>query len=65
MSTVKLAFPNADGHQLSGYLQLPVDRDPRHFALLAHCFSCTKNSRALREIARALNMAGFGCFAST
>ncbi len=60
MPSIKISFPNADGHQLSGYLQLPVDQDPRHFALLAHCFSCTKNSRALREIARALNMEGFG-----
>ena len=60
MPSIKINFPNAEGHQLSGYLQLPADRDPRHFALLAHCFSCTKNSRALREIARALNLAGFG-----
>ena len=60
MPTVKIAFPNAAGHQLAGYVQLPADRDPRHFALLAHCFSCTKNARALREIARALNQEGFG-----
>ena len=58
--TVKIAFPAAEGHTLRGYLQLPADRRPSHFALLAHCFSCTKNSRALREIARALNLAGFG-----
>ena len=60
MPTLKINFPNADGHALAGYVQLPVDRDPEHFALLAHCFSCTKNTRALREIARALNQEGFG-----
>ena len=58
--TLKIAFPNADGHRLTGYVQLPADRHPQHFALLAHCFSCTKNAGALREIARALNLAGFG-----
>ena len=60
MPTLKITFPNTHGHQLSGYVQLPADRDPAHFALLAHCFSCTKNTRALREIARALNQQGFG-----
>ena len=58
--TIKLSFPNEEGHDLVGYLQLPVDRHPRHFALLSHCFSCTKNARALRSIGRALNLAGFG-----
>ena len=60
MPTLKITFPNTHGHRLSGYVQLPADRDPEHFALLAHCFSCTKNTRALREIARALNQEGFG-----
>ncbi len=58
--TVKISFPNNTGHELFGYVQLPADRHPSHFALLAHCFSCTKNAGALREIARALNMAGYG-----
>ena len=57
---LKIAFPAAAGHQLRGYLQLPADRHPRRYALLAHCFACTKNLRALREIARALNLRGYG-----
>ena len=58
--TAKVRFPAAEGHELVGYLQLPANRHPTHFALLAHCFSCTKNARALRHIARALNQEGFG-----
>lgn len=59
-STKKVRFKSANGHELVGYVQVPVDQHPAHFAILAHCFSCTKNLGALREIGRALTMSGFG-----
>jgi putative redox protein len=59
-STEKVRFKSANGHELVGYLQVPTDQRPQHYALLAHCFSCTKNIGALREIGRALTLEGFG-----
>lgn len=52
-------FTGADGQKLSGRLDLPEQRT-QAFALLAHCFTCTKNSVAAVRIARALSLAGIG-----
>ncbi|MCB0375956.1 MAG: alpha/beta fold hydrolase [Sinomicrobium sp.] len=41
-------------------LELPVDRHPHNFAVFAHCFTCTKNLAAVRNISRALANNGFG-----
>lgn len=49
-----------DGSQgkLAAALELPAGA-PRAFALFAHCFSCTKDIKAAREIAKALRAEGF------
>lgn len=57
MATERFDFKSADGHQLSGRLDLP-DGSPRAYALFAHCFTCTKNSIAAVRIARALTQRG-------
>lgn len=59
MATEPFNFKSADGHQLSGRLDLPQG-SPRAFALFAHCFTCTKNSIAAVRIARALTQRGIG-----
>lgn len=59
MATEHVNFKSADGHQLSGRLDLP-DGSPRAYALFAHCFTCTKNSIAAVRIARALTQRGIG-----
>jgi uncharacterized OsmC-like protein/pimeloyl-ACP methyl ester carboxylesterase len=59
MSGQAFDFAGADGQKLSGRLDLPEQR-PQAFALLAHCFTCTKNSIAAVRIARALSLAGIG-----
>jgi putative redox protein len=41
-------------------LELPVNRHPHAFALLAHCFTCGQNLTAIHNISRELNMAGIG-----
>ena len=41
-------------------MELPTGRPPRAFALLAHCFTCTKNIRAAVTISRALAQQGIG-----
>ena len=58
MSFRKLSFPNADGLELGARLDLPDSRKPRAFALFAHCFTCTKNLKAIGGIAGALNDRG-------
>lgn len=50
----KLTFPNNDGVELAAQLDLPPDGKPRAYALFAHCFTCSKNLRAVGNIARAL-----------
>ena len=54
MRSVNFPFPNADGHTLSGVLDLPGDGTPEAFALFAHCFTCSKNLSAAARISRAL-----------
>ncbi|MEO1136518.1 MAG: alpha/beta fold hydrolase [Pseudomonadota bacterium] len=56
--TRKTEFSTAGGETLAAALELPAAR-PRAFALFAHCFSCTKDIKAAREIARAMRAEGF------
>jgi putative redox protein len=51
-------FASADGHMLDGRLEWPAHREPRGTALFAHCFTCTKQSRAATLISQALAAAG-------
>jgi putative redox protein len=57
MQTQRLTFENATGATLSARMELPVDRQPIAFALFAHCFTCSKNYKAVVNIARALAQA--------
>lgn len=54
MKSQKLTFHNVDGMELAAHLDLPVDGKPRACALFAHCFTCSKNLRAVGNIARSL-----------
>ena len=54
-----ITFPGAAGQTLSGRLDLP-DGPVRAMALFAHCFSCSKDIAAAREIAGVLADAGIG-----
>lgn len=59
MLTEPFSFRSADGHELSGRLDLP-DGAPQAYALFAHCFTCTKQSIAAVRISRALTQRGIG-----
>ena len=59
MRTEAVRFPNAEGQQRSGRLDLPLI-PPLAYEVFAHCFTCGKNLKAATHIARALNAAGFG-----
>lgn len=57
MARKNLSFPSSDGHQLAAILDLP-DAPARAYALFAHCFTCSKNLKAVTNIAKSLNDAG-------
>lgn len=59
MNLQKATFQNTEGEILVGRLELPVDRHPHNFAIFAHCFTCTKNLMAVKNISRALTANGF------
>src|SRR5690625_1446694 len=59
MPRLSVEFMGSRGDMLAGLLDLPDDR-PRGLVLYAHCFTCSKDSRATSHIARALVDEGFG-----
>lgn len=54
MQTERLTFPGAQGVNLSARLELPADEKPLAYAIFAHCFTCSKNYKAVVNISRAL-----------
>ncbi|MEO0583372.1 MAG: bifunctional alpha/beta hydrolase/OsmC family protein [Bacteroidota bacterium] len=59
MRSHRLTFPNRKGLQLSAVLDVPIGNKPRAYALFAHCFTCGKSLRAIRNISLSLTQAGF------
>lgn len=59
MPKQRVEFPSPSGDSLAGLLDTP-DQAPRAWALFAHCFTCSKDSKAAAFIARSLAEAGFG-----
>jgi len=56
-SSEKVTFPGGAGVQLAARLDLP-DGGPRAYALFAHCFTCTKDLRAVSRLAGGLTRHG-------
>ncbi|WP_412067586.1 alpha/beta fold hydrolase [Rubrivirga sp. IMCC43871] len=56
----RLSIPNADGHLLAARLETPDAGAPVAYALFAHCFTCSKDLRAVRQISSALAAQGVG-----
>jgi hypothetical protein len=54
----KLRFENPDGDALAARLDRPEGESPCAFALFAHCFTCSKDLRAVGAISRALTRHG-------
>ena len=57
MPTEKIAIVTSAGHELSGSLELPTGL-VRGAAVFAHCFTCTKQSKAATAVSRALAREG-------
>jgi fermentation-respiration switch protein FrsA (DUF1100 family) len=55
----KILFHNRAGLELVGNLELPPGGDWQAAAVFAHCFTCSRNIKAARNITRALAEAGY------
>ncbi len=58
MITRAVSFDNEHGERLSGLLMLPADERARAYAIFAHCFTCSKQLKAVRTISRGLAQHG-------
>ena len=59
MQFQNVTFENPRGHTLAARLDLPAGGEPVACALFAHCFTCSKNLKAVGTISRALTEQGF------
>ena len=57
MPSKRVFFENAAGIRLAGIVDFPVDK-PTAFALFSHCFTCTKDLKAIVKISRCLAREG-------
>ena len=57
MQSQRLFFNSATGDKLAARLDLPADGKPIAYALFAHCFTCSKNLKAVGNISHALTAA--------
>lgn len=60
MKPQKVTFKNNKGEELKGQLVLPKTQDPKVYAIFAHCFTCGKNLKVVKQISLALTNLGIG-----
>lgn len=60
MRSNNITFTNSQGQTLAARLDLPANQNPHNFAIFAHCFTCSKDFSAVRNVSRALASEGFG-----
>ena len=60
MKSQKVTFKNNKGEELQGHLILPKTQDPKAYAIFAHCFTCGKNLKVIKQISLALTNLGIG-----
>jgi len=58
MNFKTISFQNANGETLSGRLDLPLGAVPDAYALFAHCFTCSKHTKAVAAVSHALTRKG-------
>jgi putative redox protein len=59
MPSTPVTFAGSQGHALAGRLDTPAAA-PRAWGLFAHCFTCSKDTKAAAHITRSLAAAGYG-----
>lgn len=58
METEKINFLNRNGRKLTGYLDFPTGKNPKAYAIFAHCFTCSKDLKAIININESLADSG-------
>jgi putative redox protein len=58
MNFKTLSFQNANGESLSGRLDLPLTPVLGAYAIFAHCFTCSKHTKAVAAVSQALTRRG-------
>ncbi|MEX2568466.1 MAG: alpha/beta fold hydrolase [Cyclobacteriaceae bacterium] len=58
MKTEKVFFKNRKNLTLAAFIYHPLDQHPRFYALFAHCFTCSKNLKAVQNICNTLSQMG-------
>ncbi len=58
MPSKRIQFESFRGQRLAALLDQPVGRPARAYALFAHCFTCSKDLKAIHRISRALSDEG-------
>ncbi|MBC3845325.1 alpha/beta fold hydrolase [Winogradskyella echinorum] len=59
MKSAKLKIANRKGLTLNASLELPANQKPNYYAIFAHCFTCSSNLKAVKNISRSLTQDGF------
>jgi putative redox protein len=62
MKTLRIKFPNQQGQELAARFDLPINQRPRACAIFAHCFTCSKDLSAVKNISLALTQEGIAVF---
>lgn len=63
MSRIKVEFKNDQGETLAGLLETPESNQSAiHYAIFAHCFTCSKDVAAASRISRSLAKKGIAVF---
>jgi len=55
----RVRFPGGIGEEIAAQLDVPGEKPPVAYALVAHCFTCSKNLKAIHNISRALVESGW------
>jgi hypothetical protein len=55
----RVYFAGHSGARLAGIIDMP-ETEPREYLIFAHCFTCTKDIKAVVRISRLLAQHGFG-----
>lgn len=58
MRQEKISFTNQDNQKIAAKLDLPIDQSPKAYVLFAHCFTCSKDLLAVKNISRGLTSNG-------
>ena len=55
----QVTFSGSTGDELAATLDFPVEAEPKQYAVMSHCFTCTRQTITTARLSRGLAQAGF------